>query len=87
MTVQAAVGSSVLATAVGLGATGGGGDPAVLAEQIRQPLALTGASNTVLLVTLAVLLILAGILLKGLSRRHQAATVVGVSGSGPPLTR
>ena len=84
MTVQAAAGSTVLATAVGIG-TAGGTSATTFAAQSVEMLAYTGASDTMVLVTMAMLLIFAGALLNGLSRRHGGLVPAGVSGSGPPL--
>lgn len=83
MTVQAAVGGSVLASVAGVGATQGQAAGPV-ATQATQTLAFTGASHTMLLVTVAVLMIFAGLLLNGLSRRHSDLAL-GSSGMGTPL--
>jgi hypothetical protein len=83
MTVQATVGSAVLATAVGLGTTGGGTSGPVLVAQTTQALAFTGASHVMLMVTMAVLMIFAGLLLNGLAQRHTG--LAGAGGTGPPL--
>ena len=85
MTVQATVGSAVLATAVGLGTAEGGASAPLLVAQTTQTLAFTGASHTLLIVTVAVLMIIAGMLLNGLSRRHGGLATVGMATNGPPL--
>jgi len=56
-----------------------------MATQTTQALAMTGASHTVVLVVVAALMIFAGLLLNGLSRRHAEVAVVDLSGIGSPL--
>ena len=87
MSTQATVGGTVLATAVGVGTADSG---SMLVAQSAQTLAFTGASHTMLMVTVAVLMIIAGLLLNGLSRRHSGFAVAGVptvSIGSPPLRR
>jgi hypothetical protein len=86
MTVQATVGSTVLAAAVGIGTAGGGTSAPVLAAQTTQTLAFTGASHISLMVTLALLMIVGGVLMSGLSRRHSLSFPAAMAGSGPPIT-
>jgi hypothetical protein len=86
MTVQATVGSTVLASAVGVGTVGGSASAQVLVTQTTQTLAFTGASHTMILVTLAVIMIMTGLLLNGLSRRHGGLAPGGFTGTSPPLT-
>ncbi|MEO7555498.1 MAG: hypothetical protein ABIV94_02685 [Acidimicrobiales bacterium] len=50
-----------------------------------QTLAYTGASHTVLMITVAVLVIFAGLLLNGLSRRYVGLAAARPQGSVPPL--
>lgn len=53
-----------------------------LAAEVANELPMTGASQTVLLFTVAVLLIFLGLLIKGLSRRHSA-DALGLSFAAP----
>lgn len=84
MTVQASVGGAVLGTGLGVGAArvravsfGGAHeqvrDSGHVAARAANELAVTGSSNTVLLLTLALMVLALGLLLRGLGRRHQAA--------------
>lgn len=84
MTTSATAGGAVLATAVGVGTAGGGASGSLVAQS-AQTLAFTGASHTMLLITVAILMILAGVLLNGLSRRHGGLAVGGPAPGGPPL--
>jgi hypothetical protein len=86
MTVQATVGSTVLAAAVGLGTAGGGTSAPVLVAQTTQTLAFTGASHISLMVTMALLMIVGGVLMNGLSRRHSLSSSGALAQNGPPLT-
>lgn len=56
----------------------------MLVAQSAETLAFTGASHTMLMVTVAVLMIVAGLLLNGLSRRHGGFAADGLQ-AGPPL--
>jgi hypothetical protein len=86
MTVQATVGSTVLASAVGVGtAAGGTTTGSVIVAQSAQTLAFTGASHTMLLVAVAILMIVAGVLLNGLSKRHGGLATAAMHGTGPPM--
>ncbi len=79
MTVQATVGGAVLGTGIGLGAAGQGAvhparnvasGPSRVLSQAGGELALTGSSDTMLLLATAFLLVVMGLLLMGLARRH-----------------
>ncbi len=85
MTVQATVGSTVLAAAVGVGTAGGGATAPALVTQTTTTLAFTGASHTALMVAIAVLMIVAGVLINGLSRRHSGLSIGDMSANSPPL--
>lgn len=90
MTVQATVGSTVLAAAVGIGTAGGATTAPALVAQTTKTLAFTGASQIDLMVAVAVLLIVAGVLINGLSRRHSGLSIGSlsmgdISAHSPPL--
>ncbi|MEJ7582729.1 MAG: hypothetical protein WKF43_01335 [Acidimicrobiales bacterium] len=71
MTVQAAgVGTTVAATVLGVSVQRGA-SPGPAA--VRDQLALTGVGYLEILVVLALVLVLAGVLLTGLVRRHAGA--------------
>jgi LPXTG-motif cell wall-anchored protein len=83
MTVQSAVGGTAVAgTMITIGSAQIGSaeivrdDPAALPVEVARgavgELARTGASATLTLLVLAVLLILAGLLVVGIARRHRA---------------
>jgi len=55
----------------------------LLVAQSAETLAFTGASHTMLMVTMAIIMIIAGLLLNGLSRRHTGVAAVG--GTAGPL--
>lgn len=78
MSMQTGVGGAVLAAAVGVGTAGGETTSSALASQSSETLAFTGASHTLLMVTVAVLMIIAGVLLQGLSRRHAGTTSISL---------
>lgn len=85
MSTMSTAGGAVLATAVGVGTTGSGTAGSLVAQS-AQTLAFTGASHTMLLVTVAILMILAGGLLNGLWRRHEGLIAGdGMTSGGPPL--
>lgn len=84
MSTQATVGGTVLATAVGVGTADSG---SLLVAQSAQTLAFTGASHTMLMVTAAILMIIAGLLLNGLSRRHNELAIAGLATGSPPPRR
>lgn len=98
MTVQAAVGGGVLATAVGVGAAheqaSGAPTRAVVAAagrgvatEFTRTLPATGLGSTMLLLALAFLVLVLGLLLNGLARRHQLAGGSFVPiGLGAPAT-
>lgn len=74
------MGGTALATAVGVGTADSG---TLLVAQSAETLAFTGASHTMLMVTMAIIMIIAGLLLNGLSRRHTGVAAVG--GTAGPL--
>lgn len=86
---HATVGGSGVAAAVGVLASAGSAPRSApaLAVQSTQTLAFTGAGHLMLLVTMAMLLILAGLLLNGLARRHGGMVTLGPSRNGPSLRR
>ena len=80
---HAQVGGAALATAIGIGSSHvaplsllreAPRAPHALAQQMGSELAFTGSSHTALLAIVAVLLILAGLLMVGLVRRHHGST-------------
>ena len=75
MTVQSTVGGTAVAgTVVGIGsAQTVTRDPVTLPVEAARELARTGASVTLTLLALAVLLIVAGLLIVGIARRHRDA--------------
>lgn len=89
MSGHATVGGSGVAAAVGVLASAGSAPRSApaLAVQSTQTLAFTGAGHLMLLVTMAMLLILAGLLLNGLARRHGGMVTLGPSRNGPSLRR
>lgn len=82
MSSQTAVGGAVLGTAVGAGTANSG---SLAVAESAQTLAFTGASHTLLIITVAFLMIIAGLLLNGLSRRHSGLVPALASTSGPTL--
>ncbi len=85
MTVQATVGGAVLGTAVGVGSASPEVSTPFVAQGV-QTLAATGASSTLLMATMAMLLIMTGLLLVGLARRHDGVWFDDVGGLDMALT-
>ena len=78
MSAQATTGGTALGAALGLGAAPAQVGGQVFVAEAARSLAFTGATHTLWMVAIATVLIVMGLLLLGLARRHEGLDLAGI---------